>query len=116
MSVQHGWIGVDLDATLAHYDAWKGIAHIGRPIREMVARVKTWLDAGLDVRIMTARVCSQQSPEDREAARAAITAWCREHLGHSLPVTSEKDWMMIQLWDDRAISVEANTGRVTTTP
>lgn len=34
-----GWIGVDLDATLAHYDRWTGGA-IGEPIPTMVARVK----------------------------------------------------------------------------
>jgi hypothetical protein len=28
-----GWIGVDLDGTLAHYDGWKGIDHIGEPIK-----------------------------------------------------------------------------------
>ncbi len=26
-----GWIDVDLDGTLAQYDGWKGVAHIGEP-------------------------------------------------------------------------------------
>jgi len=26
-----GWVGVDLDGTLAHYDGWKGADHIGEP-------------------------------------------------------------------------------------
>ena len=39
-----GWIGVDLDGTLAHYDGWKGIEHVGPPIPAMLARVKYWLE------------------------------------------------------------------------
>lgn len=50
-----GWIGVDLDGTLAHYDGWKGPEHIGAPIPAMVERVKAWLAEGKEVRISTAR-------------------------------------------------------------
>lgn len=46
MSSQQGWIGVDLDGTLAHYDGWKGADHIGEPIPAMVERVKQWLSEG----------------------------------------------------------------------
>lgn len=35
-----GWIGVDLDGTLAFYDSWRGIDHIGAPIPLMLQRVK----------------------------------------------------------------------------
>ena len=35
-----GWIGVDLDGTLAMYDQWAGAGHIGEPIPLMVERVK----------------------------------------------------------------------------
>jgi hypothetical protein len=34
------WIGVDLDATLARYDGFKGETIIGEPIPLMVNRVK----------------------------------------------------------------------------
>lgn len=47
-----GWIGVDLDGTLAHYDGWKGETHIGKPIPLMLARVKRWLAEGKEVRIV----------------------------------------------------------------
>ena len=30
-----GWIGVDLDGTLAFYDMWRGMEHIGKPIPAM---------------------------------------------------------------------------------
>lgn len=108
-----GWIGVDLDGTLAVYDGWKGPEHVGEPIPKMVARVKAWLNDGVDVRIFTARV-SHDGIDARvaEAYRAyhAIDAWCREHIGRTLPVTNIKDYAMIELWDDRAVQVIPNTG------
>ena len=33
------------------------------------------------------------------------------HFGVVLPVTNVKDWHMLELWDDRAVQVEPNTGR-----
>ena len=47
---------------------------------------------------------------DVAAARAAIQAWCVEHIGVALPVTNEKDFAMTELWDDRAVGVHRNTG------
>jgi len=44
--VSGGWIGVDLDGTLAHYEGFKGAQHIGEPISPMVERVKRWLAEG----------------------------------------------------------------------
>lgn len=108
-----GWIGVDLDGTLARYDGWQGIEHIGEPVPAMVERVKAWLDQGIEVRIMTARVYGF-GPDVRDAMLAEdhIKRWCVEHIGRELPVTCVKDYGMIQLWDDRCVQVEANTGRV----
>lgn len=40
-----------------------------------------------------------------------IQAWTLEHFGVKLPVTNAKDFGMVELWDDRAIQVEFNTGR-----
>lgn len=110
-----GWIGVDLDGTLAHYDGWKGIDHIGEPIPAMVERVKRWLADGHDVKIMTARVsvgnALGRAIDEAVKAEQAIRKWCVEHIGQELPVTSTKDFGMIELWDDRCVAVEANTGR-----
>lgn len=102
-----GWIGVDLDGTIAHYDGWKGVEHIGKPIPKMVERVKQWLKDGISVKIFTARVCHDP---DGEILRH-IEAWCQEHLGQILPVTNQKDFAMVELWDDRAIQIIPNTGR-----
>lgn len=111
-----GWIGVDLDGTIADYGDFKGPGHIGKPIPKMVARIKKWLAEGEEVRILTARVCSTQVLEDAEKARVAIKAWCLEHIGQELRVTSEKDYKMWVQWDDRVVQVKKNTGvRVGTT-
>ncbi len=104
-----GWIGVDLDGTLAHYDGWRGETHIGPPIPAMVERVKTWLAEGREVRIFTARI-SDPRPGINRAIVDAICAWCREHVGAALLVTNVKDFEMIALWDDRAVQVVRNTG------
>lgn len=107
-----GWIGVDLDGTLATYDTWHGIDHIGDPIAPMVDRVKQWLDEGKEVRIMTARV--SRHGFERTMATHIIEHWCREHIGRVLPVTHEKDFGMEVLYDDRCVQVEKNTGELTT--
>ena len=101
-----GWIGVDLDGTLAHYDEWKGPDHIGAPIKPMVDRVRAWLDDGKHVKIFTARVCGQ----DRGHVAEVIKRWCAEHIGQELEVTCVKDYGMVELWDDRAVQVVPNAG------
>lgn len=103
----HGWIGVDLDGTLAEYDGWQGAEHIGKPITLMVDRVKRWRAEGREVKIFTARVS-----EDTGEVAAVIAKWCFDHLGEVLPITCKKDYGMTELWDDRAVQVEANTGRM----
>lgn len=107
--MSQGWIGVDLDGTLARYDDWQGVEHIGDPIFPMVFRVQRWLLEGRDVRIFTARVSREG---EAQAAQRAIELWCNRYIGRMLPVTCVKDYAMIELWDDRAVQVEANTGRV----
>jgi hypothetical protein len=51
-----GWIGVDLDGTLAEWKEPYDVLQIGPPIPAMIERVKDWLAEGQDVRIFTARV------------------------------------------------------------
>ena len=110
-------IGVDLDGTLAKWFEDYVPDKIGEPIPEMVARVKRWLGCGHDVVILTARVHPGDSEERRqeaEVSRAAIQKWCLEMFGRELEVTCMKDPMMIQIWDDRAVTVEQDTGRILT--
>ena len=99
------WIGVDLDGTLAvelhPFDAEK----MGRPVPEMVAKVKTALEQGKKVKIFTARMA-----EDPEATAKLIGDWTEEHIGTRLEVTNIKDPGLIEIWDDRAKQVDRDTG------
>lgn len=106
----NGWVGVDLDCTLAEYNGWVSIDHIGRPIPAMVNRVKRWLERGYEVRIFTARVGDTKDDRDISAVRRTIELWCAEHIGQVLPITNVKDFGMIVLYDDRCVAVEKNTG------
>lgn len=108
---KHGLIGVDLDGTLAYYDKWRGETHIGKPIPAMVERVQKWIEMGKDVVIFTARV-AEPDPDIRYNICNAISNWCLKYIGEYLPITNTKDYRMVELWDDRAVSVETNTGRV----
>lgn len=110
MTEYRGWIGVDLDATLANYHKWTAPDDIGAPVPAMVARVRQWLADGEDVRIFTARGSVDEL--DRSIAYPAIQRWCLEHLGRVLPITNVKDIHMRVLYDDRAVRVEKNTGRL----
>jgi hypothetical protein len=114
-----GWIGVDLDGTIAKYDGWQGPDHVGEPIEPMVALVKDWLRSGKDVRIFTARVSTDGSAKRNAEVRIAhwaIRDWCKKHLGWELPVTCSKDFGMQVLYDDRCVQVESNTGRLISSP
>ena len=99
-----GWIGVDLDGTLAEYHGWNGGA-IGAPVPAMLARVKEWLAKEQSVKIFTARACTNDAEQI-----ALIKAWCVQHVGQELEVTATKDFAMIELWDDRCIQVIPNKG------
>ena len=103
-----GWVGVDLDGTLAKYTEFTGETQIGEPVPLMVQRVKQWLREGKEVRIFTARVAH---PTDMEAVTNAIHHWCILHIGKQLHVTCKKDHKMIELWDDRCVQVVPNTGQ-----
>jgi hypothetical protein len=119
--MSNGWIGVDLDGTLAEYHGWHSDGGIGPPIARMVNRIRLWRSRKFEVRIMTARVGASGRPSTKhgelddqafaESQRRRIEAWCLEHIGEVLPVTATKDLDMLEIWDDRAVAVELNTGR-----
>lgn len=93
--MSRGWIGVDLDGTLAHYDHWVHHTHIGVPIEKMAKRVRDWLSAGMVVKIVTARVSPDQDEKVVNEVRQAIASWCKQHLGQGLQVVHGKDLAMI---------------------
>lgn len=109
--MSRGWIGVDLDGTLAYYDHWRGEDHIGGPIPPMVSRIKWWLAHNTEVRVFTARASHMGRTEEQRLANISfVKVWCRMNIGVELEVTAEKDMHMLELWDDRCVRVNINTG------
>ena len=102
-----GWIAVDFDGTLAHYDSRAGTLTLGEPIAPILFRVKRWIDSGIEPRIFTARASEPKLLEP-------LKAWLAEQGLGDLAITNRRDYHMIQMWDDRAIQVERNTGTVLT--
>lgn len=128
-----GWYGFDLDGTLAKYDGWMGIDHIGEPVKPMVELMKRMHDEGKVVKIMTARIAPRKledgtvgeqftwltprpssNPDARYTATQYILDWCEEvaHLGFVPEVVYQKDHLMLELYDDRVKQVVTNTGEV----
>jgi hypothetical protein len=110
-------IGVDFDGVLVK---WAGTSSAeyspdkwGDPIPEMIDRVKRWLAKGYEVVIFTARVHPAHQKES-QIAHASIYRWCIETFGQVLEITCMKDPAMTQIFDDRAITVEKDTGRILT--
>lgn len=99
--------GVDLDGTLATWHDSKDYdpSKIGKPIPAMMARVKQWLKDGDQVVIFTARV-------SEPGAYPHIQKWLREQGLPELKITNKKSPEFYDMWDDRAVAVERNTGRV----
>ncbi len=105
------WIGVDLDGTLAEHEVGSFSPYrVGRPIPLMVRRVRKWISEGVEVRIVTARATPGADGKPDRAAIYAIELWCKSVLGQKLRVTNQKDYGMLELWDDRAVGVERDTG------
>lgn len=99
-----GWIGVDLDGTLATYDGWYGPAHIGEPVGPMLDRVRAWINEGIEVRVFTARASVPEYVP-------FVVSWIEKQGLPPLEVTNIKDFAMICLWDDRCVEVVTNEGR-----
>lgn len=111
------WIAVDFDGTLADFGCdWHNDPYAtGAPIAPMVELVKKWLAEGEDVRIFTARAdCFHPKLGVLPWLKvvAPLEKWCLEYLGVVLPITNRKDYFCKAIYDDRAIQVEHNTGRL----
>lgn len=97
------WIGVDLDRTLAYYDRFRGMDHIGKPIPAMQNQVMEWCAEGKTVKIFTARACEKENIP-------VIKLWLMIHGFPDLEVTNVKDFNCDAIYDDKAIFVVPNQG------
>lgn len=122
-----GWYGFDLDGTLAVYDKWKGIDHIGEPVTPMVNLIKKMHDDGKVVKILTARIAPHKLEDGtvgesyitipdgeggatRNYAHQFINDWCHFNLGFIPEIVYQKDHLMLELYDDRVKQVVPNEG------
>lgn len=104
-----GWVGFDLDGTLATYAEGSDLTTIGAPVKLMVDKVKEYLKTGVTVKIFTARVSAVDVMFVVEQTKL-IEAWCLEHIGVVLEVTNCKDFACFKIYDDRAVQVIMNKG------
>lgn len=100
---ESGYIAFDLDGTLVRTDGW--VEAIGRPIPEVFNLMKEYREAGYPVRVLTAR---GGDPEQV----ALVKEWLRENGMDDVQVQNFKDYGMLALYDDRAINVGCNTGKI----
>ena len=104
-------IAVDFDGTLVIEVPPPAI---GKPVEEMVKKVKDELAQGTQVFIFSARV--NPDGHNYEAALAATEAvliiadFCREQFNMLLPITHEKLSIYDAIYDDKAIQIIKNTG------
>ena len=110
MNHEREWIGVDLDGTLAEYHGFQGHEKIGVPVPAMVERVLRWHDAGIKVKIFTARVSGDSA--DAAQAKYYIERWLELNQLPPFEITCTKDYYMSELYDDRAVQVVFNTGKL----
>ena len=101
---KEGWIGVDLDGTLATFPEVYTEHQIGDPIMPMVERVKGWLNDGREVKIFTARAWDSGCIQP-------IQDWLETVGLPRLDVTNIKEPQCIEIWDDRAVQVVFNIGK-----
>lgn len=106
-----GWVGVDLDGTLAfHEPGFFQMNYIGDPIPRMLAQVKAWIEEGVVVKLFTARMSASKT--EQAVFLHAWHKWCLKWGLPPLEATCVKDFNMLELYDDRAVQIEINTGRM----
>jgi len=96
-------IAIDLDGTLAYFDGWKGIEHIGDPIPSVVKRLKEKKNEGFDIKIFSARCMDLR-------AKKYIGDWLAHYDIPYDDITNIKDSSMKEIWDDLAVAVPRNEG------
>jgi hypothetical protein len=102
---KRGWIGMDLDGTLAHADALTDTSSIGAPVPRMVELARKLAREGYRIKIFTARAYDARQV-------GMVREWLRENGLPEFEVTNRKDFEMIRLYDDRAVQVIPNTGEI----
>ena len=104
-------IAIDLDGTLALYDGWEGSDKIGDPVPAMVDIMLHHIRNGEECVIFTARV-SGDDKEEAEMAEYHIRNWLAKNDLPQLKITCIKEKAFRIFYDDRAIRIAHNEGKM----
>lgn len=102
------WVGIDFDGTWSSTDNpghFEPPYPLGRAVPQMTYKVRIMMKAGIRVRLFTARAGSPEAVE-------RLRDWMRREIGEVLEVTDKKDYNLLRFYDDRALQVIPNLGRV----
>lgn len=108
-------IAVDFDGTLAEYHGFKGVGVYGPPVPAMMERVRKWIADGHTVVIFTSRVSNHGFDRKANDEFDNIRKWLFDNGLPPLVITANKWHTFDEIWDDRAVRVERNTGVVLST-
>lgn len=106
----------DLNGTLVFHEKGtpvfdaEGRFIIGKPVNRMVRRIRRMLSEGMKIKIMSGSV--GLGGNKAETAERTIKDWCKEHLGRELEVTATITPRCLGIFNDKAIPIVRNTGRV----
>lgn len=102
-----GWYGFDLDGTLAKYDKWEGIDHIGEPVKPMVDLIKRMHAEGRVVKILTARVAPRANAEYKDREKCAPPDYVMEadRSDYVIP-WAENMYLSLDKWGAREFIID----------
>ena len=105
-----GWYGFDLDGTLAKYDGWKGIDHIGEPVKPMVDLIKRMHAEGRIVKILTARVSPRANTKYKVREKCAppdyVTTADFSCLSATAKTWVENMYLYLDTWGAREFVID----------
>jgi len=103
-------LAVDFDATIAHFDHYRGLKHIGAPLEENI-KILRWLHSqGVRILIHSCRMNGQWDRVEYERVKANLESWLREHdvpYDHICGTEDGKPFAHAY-WDDRAVPIRPN--------
>jgi len=97
---------------MVEYHQWGGPGEYGPAIPAMVERVRKWIDKGHEVIIHTSRVSVEHKFENVEIEIDSIYRVLDSVGLPRLKITANKFIRITEFWDDRAVRVERNKGRI----
>ena len=105
-----GWYGFDLDGTLAKYDKWEGIDHIGEPVKPMVDLIRKMHAEGRVVKILTARVAPRANAEYKDREKCAppdyVTTADFSCLSATAKTWVENMYLYLDTWGAREFIID----------